>query len=112
MAVSGWIKFIKYPAGAGVMTGIVGLGLVYLAATILQWLTHLVRASKTKAQVLLPPAVVWTRTVRQSDHWVAQSLLLCNSLTATAECITENLNTCLSSCKKFYFRVLTASSGS
>jgi hypothetical protein len=55
LAVSGWIKFIMYPPGAGLMTGIVGLGLAYLALTILQWLVHLVKASKTKHQVHTPP---------------------------------------------------------
>lgn len=68
LAVSGWIKFIKYPAGAWVMTGIVGLGLVYLGATILQWLIHLVKASKPKHQVTPPPFPIGYLPLLISDY--------------------------------------------
>lgn len=60
MAISGWIKFIKFQAGASLMTAIMAVGLIYLTATLLRWLVHLVRSVKSRDEVrslsFLPPA--------------------------------------------------------
>lgn len=88
MAVSAWIKFAQYTAGAILMTVIMGIGLLYLALANLQWIVHLIQSRKTsnKASSL--------STSMEAIGWLCSPALLAQTTFALA------LDLCHGLCRK------------